>query len=271
MANITRQDLHFLDTERQWNTSRALITAFHFSDFYDTVFGLTTQLLAESLTSGVEQSLPLAPNQWVLEVHNWFTIGLANAQHLLVDYITGPPPQFTPYAMSKTQVDAHPSMAWLCENLVIRRNDFINFSTLSISLVLSFGVLVIGTSCCLESIMGRLRSRRKKAEWRQKAWWTEGTLQLQRRAFEAMGITEWKAGTLDKVPIVENKGKLWSALGHLEEQLPLIEEQVVNEKSPASSSQQSLIASRQGSRMSAPPSSTSEGRVSSGRLRASSV
>jgi hypothetical protein len=51
---------------------------------------LQSPLLADDLATG-QASLPPAPNQWILEAENWFQIGLATLQRLIVEYISGPP------------------------------------------------------------------------------------------------------------------------------------------------------------------------------------
>lgn len=159
IGEASREDIMVLNTDRQWNISRALVHAFVQSSLDSTIFHITTKLLAESLTSGTDESLTPAENQWVLESQNWFSIGIANAQRLVVDYITGPPAQFAQYASNRSDVDKNRSLAWLCENLIIRRNDFTNFSTLAISLVFGLGALIIVVSLCLETVVGLVRSK----------------------------------------------------------------------------------------------------------------
>jgi hypothetical protein len=229
--DATREEISVLNTDRQWNTSQILVQSMVHGSFYSTIFFLASpQLLADSLTSGDGASLPLASDQWILEAKNFFTIGLANAQRLVVEAITGPPSQFTQYAWNETKVNEHPSMVWLCESLIIRRSDYTNFSTLAISLIFGLGSLVIGTSLCLETVVGLVRSKWRRNRWRQRAWWAEGTLQLQRRAFEGMGIKGWQFGEWEKVPLMGEKRRVWSALGNWDEMLPFVEEKKVQGK-----------------------------------------
>ncbi|KAE8453974.1 hypothetical protein EG329_007750 [Mollisiaceae sp. DMI_Dod_QoI] len=203
------------DTERQILTAEAIMMEpASRSTFYDVVKSLESPLLADALAAEGE-SLPPAPDQWILEASHWFSISLANMQRLLVDYATGPPSQFLRF-VPQNQAEGDPTMAWLCSNQMIRRNDFINFSTLAISLIFGFGTIIILSSFWTEMIVGWMRSRRQRGEWRQRAWWSEETLQLQMKAFIGMGITGWKYDEIDRVPVNEADMK-WSSVREWEE------------------------------------------------------
>ena len=185
---------------------------------------LPSPLLAESLAQDTT-SMPLAPNQWILEAQNWFTIGLSTMQHLLVDYITGPAPQYQQY-VDKASNQNNTAIQWLCKNQIIERDDYTNFSTLAISLVFALGGIVIIVSASLETVVGLIRLRWRTGRWRQRAWWAEGTLQLQRRAFEGMGIKGWEVGEWSRVPLAP-EGREFSGLRNWDEMLPLAGEKTV--------------------------------------------
>lgn len=184
------------------------------------VFSGGTKLLASSLTT-TQVSLPPSPDQWILESENWFRTGLAAIQGYMVGYVSGPPGENA--AAYNNQSNFEPGLEWLCANQIIRRNDYTNFSTLAIALVFAIGIIVIATSLCLETIVGAVRLKRRKSTWKQRAWWSEGSLQLQRCAFEGMGVKDWKIREWSLVPVTD-KGIIWSALGDGENILPLVEE-----------------------------------------------
>lgn len=195
-------------------------------------------LLARNLY-GDEMSLPLASDQWVLEVTNWFTVGLAQVQRLMLEYITGPSlPEYLQIAV-RDQLHNDTNLAWLCGSQIIRHSDFTNFRTISFAMIFAFGVIIFVVNQSLETVVGWFRSRWRSGRWRQRAWWAEGTLQLQRRAFESMGVKDWELDEWDRVPVTE-KGRKWSAFKNWDEMLPVAREQkrifvVTKQVSPTSS------------------------------------
>jgi len=82
-----------------------------------------------------------------------------------------------------------------------------NFSSLAVGLIFGIGAVVIGISLCLETIVGwaRTRKRFERGAWKQRAWWTDGTLQLQRKAFEGAGVGDWEVRECDLVPITSTR------------------------------------------------------------------
>jgi hypothetical protein len=128
-TNITYADLDYMfTTERQKKIASALVPLLQRSTFANTM--TSTQLLAESLVVPLSDSLPLAPDQWILETKNMYRIGLATVQRLMVDFITGPSAPYSNY-VPKNQADNDTELDWLCRNQIIRRNDYSNFSSLS--------------------------------------------------------------------------------------------------------------------------------------------
>jgi hypothetical protein len=64
----------------------------------------------------------------------------------------------------------------------------------------------------------------QKGAWRQRAWWMDGTLQIQRRAFEGFGVREWVVvEKWDRVPVTE-KGLTFRALGEWDGEVPAVAE-----------------------------------------------
>jgi hypothetical protein len=57
ITEASREEILVLNTDRQWNTSQAIIASAVHSNIYYTIFMLTLQLLAENLASGSAESL----------------------------------------------------------------------------------------------------------------------------------------------------------------------------------------------------------------------
>jgi hypothetical protein len=195
-------------SDRQLLIASTIYTAASQSTFYNTVRNLDVPLLADRFAAG-SVSVPLPKNQWELEVQNWFQIGLNNVQRMVVNSATGPPAQFPQYSFNQTKSLA---LEWMCGNQIIRREDFTSFSTLVIALIFSLGGAVIALSWFLENIVGWVRTKFNGDLWRQEKWWMDGTLQLQRAAFETSGLGGvWRVG-MEDIPI-SGKGKVFPGLG----------------------------------------------------------
>jgi len=238
LAQYTSADFQdVLTNNHQRATAWALAQALYYSSFYNTISSLATPLLADQLCVA-EQSLPISNNQWELEALNWFNIGLTLVQQFTVSYITGPPDHFTSW-VPQNQGEYNASLKWLCENQIIRRTDYDNFSTLAISLIFGVGSILICSSLWLETIVGWFRyrySRWEQGRWRQRVWWAEGTLQLQRRVFEEeMGIKGWQSEDWNKVPVTKS-GRVWSVLTQWNTGIQAVQDQkVANWEKEASS------------------------------------
>ncbi|KAF4612825.1 hypothetical protein G7Y89_g15548 [Cudoniella acicularis] len=181
-----------IKSDRQLLLAKTLLSLLAQSRLASLLSSFTSPLLLDSLEAG-GSSLPPAPNQWILEMNNLFTIGLANFQHQLMEFVTGPPAQYALY-LTPNQAANNSALKWLCSSQIIQRADYSNFCTLSIGLIFGVGVLITIISLCLDAVVGWVRLRYRSGRWRQRAWWTEGTLQLQRKAFEGMGIDDWEFG-----------------------------------------------------------------------------
>lgn len=203
-----------LTTERQMAVVGNLLGSILGLDYYID----ETTLLAESIAA-YGMSLPLASDQWMQEVKNWFTIGLATTQRFMLEYVTGPADSQYSSFINTTVAATDPNVAWLCENQIINRGDYTNFRTLTISLIFALGIIVYAANQSLEFITGAVRDRYTSGRWRQQAWWAEGTLQLQRRTFEGAGI-KWDSDEWDRIPVTE-KGITFPALRTWEEMAPL--------------------------------------------------
>jgi hypothetical protein len=259
----------FFVTPKQIRTARSMIQPVISTDISTSIKELKSPLLADALAYDMI-SLPVPANQWITEAQNWFTISLANTQHRLVDYITGPPAQFTQF-VPFNQAKNDTTLAWLCSNQIIRRNDFTNFSTLAISLIFGIGIVVILSAFWVESVTGLVRSKRRKGEWRQTAWWSEETLQLQMNAFFGMGITDWKSAAINQVPVTR-KNEQWSSVREWEKILAQVEEGAKEgKKKPYLFTLPVLVSSDVTSSASCTGSSNTEGPKSPSRVRSYSV
>ncbi|KUJ23520.1 uncharacterized protein LY89DRAFT_184506 [Mollisia scopiformis] len=221
MRSITHtfsdEEFDVFDNSRQIYIANLLSDQAANSQF--TIAMFNAPLLAESFAS-VGFSLPIAADQWILEVKNWWTVSLAGTQRLLTEIAIGPASsqynQFIPPNQASNDTD----LAFFCDHQIIRRDDYTNFYTLSISLIFALGVVLFLVNQCLETVVGWYRSKFKTGRWRQRAWWAEGTLQLQRRAFEGIGIKGWERDEWDRVPVTEER-KMFSALRNWDEMLPV--------------------------------------------------
>ncbi|KAE9381083.1 hypothetical protein N431DRAFT_457696 [Stipitochalara longipes BDJ] len=193
--------------EYQIATAESIIRASHPSSISLLIQYMDSPLLAESLAKST-MSMPIASDQWVLESKNWFSLGLASMQHMAVDYVTGPPAEYSQYTPGPGN---DTGLNWLCENQIVRSEDYINFSTLAIFLIFALGGLVIFSSLWLETAVGLIRLRSRRSRWKQTAWWAEGILQLQWQAFEGIGIGGWEVKEWDQVPLAE-EGKEFTGL-----------------------------------------------------------
>ncbi|KUJ06552.1 uncharacterized protein LY89DRAFT_769160 [Mollisia scopiformis] len=184
-----------LSTSRQMRLAYSLLNSSMQSSLAYTIDAIP--LLAESLGDGA-LSLPISPIQWILETENWFKVGLYIMQRLTVDFATSPPSQFSQF-IPLNQWNNDTDLRWMCDNQILKRRDYTNFHSLSIGFIFGFGVLVYAINQSLETTVGWVRLKWRSGRWRQRAWWADGTLQLQRRAFEGMGIKDWELDEWDRV------------------------------------------------------------------------
>lgn len=227
----TKEDFQkYLTNDHQIAIAMALAYATFQSSVYSTISSLATPLLADQLCDAT-RSLPIANNQWEIESLNWFSIGLVSLQQTIVGYTGGPPDQYSSWAVQNLS-DNDAGLNWLCQSQIVRRTGYNNFSTLAIFLIIGFGMIIICSSLWLETIVGWIRyryARLEKGRWKQRAWWAEGTLQLQRRVFEdEMGIKEWDSEDWDKLPVTSS-GKVWSVLPEWN-MTPVIQGQEANDE-----------------------------------------
>lgn len=204
-----------LSNNRQMEMARALLNS-SLDSSVSAVVPQTPLLAGDLAPYGI--SLPIASNQWILEAENWFKIGLFNLQRVTVDFATGPSSPYSQF-VPLNQWSNDSDLRWLCDSQVIKRSDYINFYSLSFGFIFGLGAVIYAINQSLETLVGWVRLKTRSGRWRQRAWWAEGTLQLQRRAFEGMGVNDWELDEWDRVPVTE-KGRVFSAMKNWDEMLP---------------------------------------------------
>ena len=155
-------------------------------------------LRAQETVSGADQT-PLSPNQWTIEALSWFSVSLASLQKQTVEYATGP--AATVLGL-RQQVPPDEIGRAMCSSQKVRATDgSISFSVLGVSIILVFGTAIILTSLCVDSVVGWIQHRvLHRGVHRRLQWILDETLQLQRLAFEEVGMGTW-SGTTASVPV----------------------------------------------------------------------
>lgn len=130
---------------------------------------------------------------------------MAKLQQLVVQYATGPayvPEGYTIIGpLSKEEKD-------LCNNQIIRSTSgVISFSVLGIAIILIVGTVLIVTSLLLDTVIPFMRRKTDWNEYKSLHWVLDGTLQLQRLAYEEAGQGQWSGGA-GSVPILLNSAKI---------------------------------------------------------------
>ncbi|KAI9812584.1 MAG: hypothetical protein M1827_004573 [Pycnora praestabilis] len=169
----------------------------------------TSSLLATNTLSGIV-SAGLPKNQWTIEVSNWFAIVMANSQRLVVEYATGPSNlAYMKYVQEPTTTEGQT----MCTNMKIRSTGHISFSILALAVVFAIGIVIIGISIVLDSVVGYIQNWKKKGEYRRMNWILDGTLQLQRMAYEGNGLGTWQ-NCADEIPVTKLGERFRLPLGY---------------------------------------------------------
>lgn len=188
----------------------------------DIVFGLGSHSLQSRnrLQAGLQSGLPV--DQWENDVEHWFNIASASLQYFPVLTAAGYFPNLTETAIRRPNST---SEVGICQNQVrtphygyiiaqvmrlivsrqkIKSTAFVSFSVLWISLVFAVGLLLITLSLSLESLCRIISRRAGSLRYPLAEWNSNGCLQLQRQAFEELGIGQWK-GCNQYVPFTEGQ------------------------------------------------------------------
>ncbi|KAI0006574.1 hypothetical protein F4779DRAFT_620499 [Xylariaceae sp. FL0662B] len=159
-----------------------------YSNPYDAIRSLSAQSLVSrsSLHAGLQASLP--DNQWEIDVQHWFEIGLATLQKLYLDYAAGPTSSFPEILTRRPSTDQEKS---LCANQKVISTAYVSFSLFGLIFLFVGGLILSIISANIESIALFFQRRFKRDPFSRLEWAANDTLQLQRLAFEELGIGEW--------------------------------------------------------------------------------
>lgn len=154
---------------------------------------------------------PIANDQWIVELSNWFAVTLAGFQQSSLEYAMGP--QYLGKSGVIERPAANDTLAQqLCRSQLIRNSGQVqSFSMLGIVLVLTLGGLILVTSVTMESIMSRLQRRFGVGELRLSNWVKDEKLHLIAMSEQADpplggGSRSASKNTLDaSVPVMTDK------------------------------------------------------------------
>ena len=142
----------------------------------------------------------LPPNQWTIEMKSLFESGLAHMQQQIVQYATGPP-SITGKYIDKPYDPIRKGMCYSQKFRSIERSA--SFSVLGMSIILAVGIIIIPISYFLDIFVGSAWYRPlKHGRRRHRQWILSSTLQLQRIAFERVGMGTW-SGKMDPIPVTQ--------------------------------------------------------------------
>ncbi len=138
--------------------------------------GLIDRAAGETLFEYVQSPIP--NDQWIVELSNWFSVGLAGIQQSALEYAMGP--QYLGESGVLERIPANDSLGQqLCRSQLIRNSEQVqSFSMLGIVLILALGGLILIVSVTMEPLVGGLQRRYGVGEHRQKQWTTDEKLQL---------------------------------------------------------------------------------------------
>lgn len=171
-----------------------------------TALGLgSSALVASNTVFGLDQA-PLPNNQWTAEVSFWFAVSLANLQHFVVDYASGP--FVDPLLGGRVINDGTAATQFICQNQKILSNgEYQNFSVLGLCCVLIFGGIIILVSLVLETEVGWAQRKLRHGQGKRILWIVDSDFQIQRMLYENSGYGDW-LGHLNTVPTVAGTEKL---------------------------------------------------------------
>ncbi|KAI0025906.1 hypothetical protein F4780DRAFT_789387 [Xylariomycetidae sp. FL0641] len=151
--------------------------------------GVRALAARRSLSRGVQG--PLARAQWQTDVRYWFDVSLAALQQAAVGMAAGPPAGTAEAAVRRPEAEAARK---ICRSQKVLSSDYVSFSVFGLATIFGLGVVLIAASALLEPLAARLRRRTPAAAYARLEWVTNGTLQLQRLAYEEAGFGVWAGG-----------------------------------------------------------------------------
>ena len=157
----------------------------------------------------------LPNNQWTIEVTDWFAHSMAKLQQHALNYATGP--SYVPEGLQLVE-----GVKEVCNRQKVRSaSGHISFSVLGTSIILILGGLLIMTAFFVDSLVGLLRKKYEIDDYKRVHWISDEKLQVQRRAFEAIGQGEW-VGEEDAVPVTAKNDRL-SFATNMDAETPMLE------------------------------------------------
>ncbi|KUJ23483.1 uncharacterized protein LY89DRAFT_777227 [Mollisia scopiformis] len=194
-----------LDNDRQISTAEVIMGAAAEAAFDILVPTFVEPPLLDSDQHGTTVAPGLADDNWIQESIHLFNMSLTTVQRYMVEWATGPAEPYSIYTYGPPS-ELDPLTKWQCENQIIRQSGYTSFSSLGLGLIFGLGGLVILSSLWLESIVGYFQKRFRFGLYQQVRWKLDSNLQLQRMAYEAAGLGEWKDGTHEiPVTVVRNQ------------------------------------------------------------------
>jgi hypothetical protein len=168
----------------------------------DSILSATTQILGAKHMLvqnyvGYGNAATLPSNQWILELNNWFGTMMTNLQLRSLQYATGP--SSTSFFKYIQQPETHEEQE-MCSHQIIRRNDFASFNILGLAIIFIVGGLMIILNLTLSTIVNKIQQATPKGQHRIREWDINGTLKLQRIAFQNHGAA-LRTGGKDPTPI----------------------------------------------------------------------
>lgn len=151
-------------------------------------------LLASTIASGTQVSVPLPDDQWIRELDYWFGMHVTNLQLQTVQFPTGTGND----AWDRGWTAPTAADQWMCANQMVQRNDYSSVNMLGVILILCFGVLFIAVNAFLDPIVVSLRSKKHKMRGLT-PWKIHHVLQLHSMLYEALGMADWNREAL--VPV----------------------------------------------------------------------
>ncbi|KAI0206813.1 hypothetical protein F4808DRAFT_466756 [Astrocystis sublimbata] len=154
----------------------------------------SSALLSQRTLSQGDQG-PIPSNQWQLDVSYLWNITLAVMQASFVDTAYGP----TDSDILQSWVNfTSPALTDLCSSQIIQSTAYGSFSMFGLLFTFIVGVLVVLVSYLLEPISTYL-FKRGYSQYAHLEWVANGTLQLQRLAYEEQGTGAWSK-CIDNIP-----------------------------------------------------------------------
>ena len=133
-------------------------------------------LLASSKVQyGLSPGLP--SNQWQVEITNWFSASLNALQDFTVQYVSG----YGRDDYNSLIAPATSTEKWMCEQQIVRRDDYASFSTLGIAIILLASGCIMLLNVSVKRIVSYVRRRRTHHQARiGDEWDSYDILNLQR-------------------------------------------------------------------------------------------